>query len=317
MMIGKSPYLLPMNASMTALGLLGKNRFLYTVAFLFFLSQTTLFAQATDTDTWRLGWRMIANSMNGNDKAAELQFDSLLQLRKDIGRKFLVTGLEVKSRMDREEEIPDILNEQDEAMLRLICPNPYLAKLEPCAGFSKELVENKDLQMELIRMYVDDQAARGNLMEDIISKYKLDRSQITQNGAVGVDERNRNRLKEIISDYGFPTRKLVGKDAMYGIFLIIQHADGDKEWQRSQLKNIEKAVRNGDMEGQSYAYLFDRIRVNSGKEQRFGTQFAKVDFINKTVELAEIEDPENLDKRRMEMGLMPIDMYKRFMLENL
>ena len=35
------------------------------------------------------------------------------------------------------------------------------------------------------------------------------------------------------------------------------------------------------------------------------------------VELAETEDLENLDKRRMEVGIMPIDMYKRFMLKAL
>ena len=46
---------------------------------------------------------------------------------------------------------------------------------------------------------------------------------------------------------------MVGKDAMQGIFLIIQHSDGDPHWQKSQLGYIEQAVKNGDMDGQSYA----------------------------------------------------------------
>ena len=103
---------------------------------------------------------------------------------------------------------------------------------------------------------------------------------------------------------------------MFGVFLMIQHADGDQEWQRSQLEKIEEAVEKGDLEGQSYAYLYDRIKIHRGEKQRYGTQFAKVDPVNKTVELAETEDIENLDKRRRAMGLMPIEMYKRFMFKD-
>ena len=202
-------------------------------------------------------------------------------------------------------------------MLQEICRKEFLSKYEVCKEYSIEEVENKELQIELIRMYVDDQAARGNLMHDIISKYKIDSTEITQNGGVFVDERNRNRLKEIFKEYGFPTKKLVGKDAMQGIFLMIQHSDGDKEWQKSQLPNIEEAVKNGDMNGQSYAYLYDRIKINGGEKQLYGTQFANVDPINKIVELADTEDLDNLDKRRMEIGMMPIQMYKEFMLKNL
>lgn len=68
---------------------------------------------------------------------------------------------------------------------------------------------------------------------------------------------------------------------------------------------------------QSYAYLYDRIKINNGEKQLYGTQFAKVDPINKIVELAETEDLDNLDNRRREVGMMPIEMYKRGILKNL
>ncbi|KEO73920.1 DUF6624 domain-containing protein [Anditalea andensis] len=132
-----------------------------------------------------------------------------------------------------------------------------------------------------------------------------------------IDEKHRNRLKEIFKEYSFPTRKSVGKDAMNGIFLMIQHADMDKQWQKSQLKNIEKAVQNDDIDSQSYAYLYDRIQINNGQDQLYGTQFSKVDPLNKAVELTPTEDIDNLDKRRMEMGMMPIGMYKEFVFKSL
>ena len=260
---------------------------------------------------------MIASSMEENYELANLQFDSLRNISKEIDRKYLVTGLEAKNKLGKLEEIIEILNAQNKDMMQEICTKQFLTKMKPCEGVSIEEVENKGLQIELIKMYVDDQAARDNLMQDIISKYNIDSTQITKNGGVLVDERNRNKLKEIFEEHGFPTRRLVGKDAMQGIFLMIQHSDGDREWQKSQLANIERAVKNGDLDGQTYAYLYDRIKVNSGEKQLYGTQFEKVDPINKTVELAETEEIENLDKRRMEIGMMPIEMYKAFMLKNL
>ena len=273
--------------------------------------------QLTDEEVWKLGWRMIASSMNENYSVANLQFDTLRRNTKTIDRKYLITGLEVKSELGKNDEIVAIINSQGSTILQEICKKGYLSKYEVCKDYLVEEVVNKELQIELIRMYVDDQAARGNLMHDIISKYKIDSTEITQNGGVFVDERNRNRLKEIFKEYGFPTKKLVGKDAMQGIFLMIQHSDGDKEWQKSQLPNIERAVKDGDMNGESYAYLYDRIKINSGEKQLYGTQFAYVDPINKTVELADTEDLDNLDNRRMEIGMMPIQMYKEFMISSL
>lgn len=275
------------------------------------------YSQVSEVEIWKLGWRMIASSMEENYGVAESQFDSLWSISDKIDRKFLVTGLEAKYKLGKIEQIIEILNKQDEDMLQEICEKQFLSKIQPCDGVSINEAENKDLQIELIKMYVDDQAARGNFMRDMMTQYNIDTTEITQDGSIVVDERNRNRLKEIFKEYGFPTRRLVGKDAMFGIFLIIQHSNGDKEWQKSQLANIERAVKTGDMDGQSYAYLYDRIKINNGEKQLYGSQFAKIDPINKTVELAPTEDMENLDKRRLEIGMMPVEMYKEFMLKNL
>jgi len=42
-----------------------------------------------------------------------------------------------------------------------------------------------------------------------------------------------------------------------------------------------------------------RTKINGGEKQLYGTQFKNVDPINKTVELADTDDIENLDRRRM------------------
>lgn len=276
----------------------------------------------TKIEKWKLGWRLISSSWDKNFQLAEQQFDSLLSMDGFIETKFLVTGLDILSELGKKDKILSILKKQDQNTLEEICNKELFTKrltdIDICKSIVKdENVGNRALQVELIKMYIDDQSVRGNVMSEIIRKYGLDEYMLTKLDAISIDKINRDRLKEIITEFGFPTRQLVGKDAMHGIFLMIQHSDGDKEWQKEQLPNIERAVKQGDMDGQSYAYLYDRIKINSGKKQLYGTQFKNVDPINKKVELADTEDIENLDRRRMEIGMMPIVMYEQFMLRNL
>jgi len=266
---------------------------------------------------WKQGWRMIGNSMENELELANGQFDSLLAKEQELDLKFLITGLEVKSKLNKRSEIAKIMETQNTAIKTEICSIKSLRKNIHCKTIPRENIDNKELQMEIVKMYVDDQASRGIFMDNIIAKYNIDTTLISKDSGVKIDEDNRNRLKEIISKHGFPTQNLVGKDAMRGVFFIIQHADMDKEWQKSQLKNIEKAVKNGDLDGQSFAYLYDRIKVNNGEKQLYGTQFSNVDPKNKTVELEPTKDLKNLDKRRREIGMMPIQMYKKLMLKNL
>ena len=271
--------------------------------------------QMTKEESWKLGWKMNENILNQNFEVADSQFDSLLSLNKEIEVNFLTAGLENKSQLGKNEEVDKILNNQTQETLNRICFKQFAKNLAPCKGISAEKVDNESLQNELIGMYVKDQAIRGNVMKELMSKYKIDESFLAYEVGIDIDEVNRNRLKEIIEEYGFPNQKLVGKDAMDGIFYIIQHSDHDSEWQKSQLGNIEKAVKNGSMDGQNYAYLYDRIKVNNEEKQLYGTQFSKVDRLNKTVELFETEDIANLDKRRLDVGMMPIEMYKRIMIK--
>lgn len=278
--------------------------------------------QLSEMERWKLGWRMIASNWEGNYELGETQFDSLLtHVGSDIELKFLITGLEILDQLDKKEKLQEILGRQDEKVLQEVCARDLFTQklndIDVCKSIAKENIENSELQIELIKMYVDDQAVRGNLMEDIITKYNLDKAEVSYEDGVTVDAKNRQSLKAMFKEFGFPTKVMVGKDAMQGVFLMIQHADADKEWQKSQLVNIEMAVKNGDMDGQTYAYLYDRIKINGGEKQRFGTQFSNVDPLSETVTLAETEDLEDLDIRRMEVGMMPIEMYKRFMLRSL
>lgn len=249
--------------------------------------------QMGEEEVWKLGWRMMLNE-ESDLETAELQFDSLLNTGRTIDKKFLKAGIDIKAQLGK-----------DTAKLRQQFAKQFKEEVEPPA-------ENKALQMELIKLYIEDQEVRGNWMTDIIEKYDIDTAQITRYAdGTDIDFYNRSRLKEIIKKHGFPTVKLVGKDAMRGVFFIIQHADGDRPWQASQLKNIEKAVNDGDLIAERYAYLYDRIKKGNGEKQLYGSQFELIDVEKNIYDFAPIEDVENLNKRRMKMGMMPAELYKK------
>ncbi|GEO05083.1 hypothetical protein AAE02nite_27470 [Adhaeribacter aerolatus] len=250
----------------------------------------------------------------------ELQLDSLLATKSKIDKRFVLTGLEILKHKNKDEKFKQVLQNLDNETLEFLCNKPVLSsaatKLERCKSFNYE-ADNPALQLQLIKMYINDQISRSGNMDAIITTYKLTKEEVVYGkDNMSTDAENRKQLKEIFAKYGFPTRKMVGEDAMQGIFFIIQHADADKEWQQAQLPKVENAVKKGDMDGQRYAYLYDRIKINSGEKQLYGTQFAKVDPVNKVAELALTEDLENLDKRRMGMGMMPIETYKVIMLKS-
>ena len=166
----------------------------------------------------------------------------------------------------------------------------------------------------LVHHHVRDQAVRGHPPGDLAATYAVDTAGWLDWDGMSVDRAGRDLLDEFVAEHGFPTRAQVGEEGMRSVFLIAQHADMNREWQAAQLPRLEAAVARGDLNPQDYAYLYDRVRVGAGKPQRYGTQFRRVDLEAGAAELFPVEDSLNLDRRRMEMGMVPSEMYVRSML---
>ncbi len=144
---------------------------------------------------------------------------------------------------------------------------------------------NKRLQKQILKMVAKDQAMRFFGVWN-----------------PRIDHKNTNALKNIIKKYGWPDIPLVGKKASLGAFLLAQHADKDLKFQKLCLKIITEKFKEHKMEPQSVAYLTDRVLVNSGQKQIYGTQFY---FNKKTKKFGPrpINDRKNLFKRRRQMKL--------------
>lgn len=107
-------------------------------------------------------------------------------------------------------------------------------------------------------------------------------------------------MKRIVAKYGWPTRKMVGSDGTRAAWLLVQHADLAVAFQRRCLTLLEAHNSDGQVDRADLAYLTDRVLVNEGKPQVYGSQVHVVDGVRKP---RPIRDPENVDKRRKSMGL--------------
>ncbi|MFH9348661.1 DUF6624 domain-containing protein [Kitasatospora sp. NPDC017646] len=119
--------------------------------------------------------------------------------------------------------------------------------------------------------------------------------------------RHGDRLSEIMAEHGWPTELAVGAEAARAAWLIAQHADRQLDVQRRAVDLMAEAVAAGSASARDLAFLQDRLAVNEGREQRYGTQIGAV-ADGRPVPWP-CEDPERLDERRAQVGIEPFDEY--------
>ena len=155
-----------------------------------------------------------------------------------------------------------------------------------------------DLRDELIAMFEEDRRVRAELAAEgsLFQGYHPRMEE--------VHRRNGNRLAEIIKGRGWPGRSLVGEEAAGAAWVILQHAIGNPALQRRGLELLRQAVATGEAPWSQVAMLEDRIRCNEGRPQLYGTQF---DWDQEgQMSPLPIEDRENVEERRRQMGLPPV-----------
>jgi len=119
-----------------------------------------------------------------------------------------------------------------------------------------------------------------------------------------VDARNRLEVLRIFDRYGWVTNSLAGKDAAHNFWLLVQHET--PEIRQRLLPALEKAAKNGNAPMTDYAYLYDRVQMDLGKLQHWGTQ---VKCENGKPVLYPVDEPAGLDLRRKELFLPPVGAY--------
>ena len=125
---------------------------------------------------------------------------------------------------------------------------------------------------------------------------------------IKVDSSNYFALRKIINSLGFPSWDCVGKSGANKFWLLVQLQDSHVEFQKEVLQLMEQLWLKGNVSAVDYAYLVDRVKVNIGELQVYGTQF-DLNVERSTHIPKPVIDPSNLNARREKMGLGTIESY--------
>jgi hypothetical protein len=138
-----------------------------------------------------------------------------------------------------------------------------------------------------------------------------DQKDATAEQLAATDRKLTAELQQIVAAHGWPTIQRVGYNASQSAMLILTHSP-DHAWQRTMLPKLEELAHQDRIDGSQVAVAVDKELVSEGKLQRYGSQFK---FVDGQAMMVAVEDPANLDKRRAEALLPPMDAYKKLLVD--
>ncbi|MBK9962885.1 MAG: hypothetical protein IPP06_16640 [Saprospiraceae bacterium] len=170
-----------------------------------------------------------------------------------------------------------------------------------------EVSLNKPLVAILDSIYIEDQTYRKQI-DGIEKKYGWESKEMKDHWKIinEKDSINLIKVKSILDKYGWLGADVVGGQGNSTLFLVIQHSD--QSTQEKYLPMMREAVKNSKAQGSSLALLEDRVALGQGKRQIYGSQIGR-DPETKIYYVSPLEDPDNVDKRRAEVGLGPLSDY--------
>lgn len=126
------------------------------------------------------------------------------------------------------------------------------------------------------------------------------------------DSINSMKVQTILNSQGWPAADIAGPESGTAIFLVIQHSD--LKTQEKLLPHVKDAVKTKKIPSSYLALLEDRMAIDKGKKQKYGSQVGRDSSGNYYLE--PLEDPKGVDLRRAEIGLGPLaDYLKQWHIE--
>lgn len=159
-------------------------------------------------------------------------------------------------------------------------------------------VRDADRKVESLRRFtkgLDDTTARIETVDKILGKKR---------------DKNELRLCEMVKTHGFLGQSLVGYDGVAAAFYLFKRF-ASLESQVAMLPAIQAAITKNELpKNEDYAAFIDRLRIQLGHKQIFGTQaFLKDDILL----IAPIENEGLVDRRRKAYDMGPLETYIKYL----
>lgn len=165
---------------------------------------------------------------------------------------------------------------------------------------------DKKLAAILDTIFKNDQGNRIK-MDEVANKYGQNSKEMEDlwKEQTYLDSVDLVKVTNILDKYGWVGADIVGGRGNETIFLVIQHAD--IKTQQKYLPAMRDAIKNRKADAGSLALLEDRVALREGRKQIYGRQIHGSP--DGKYWISPIEDPDNVDKRRAEVGLQPLADY--------
>ena len=140
--------------------------------------------------------------------------------------------------------------------------------------------------------------ATGNVTQEEAIEYALKMEE--------TDSASLASVSHILDNYGWPAG--LSDAANKTIFLVIDHSD--LKTMNKYIGLFRDAVEKRYLSMNDLVTMEDRMLMNAGKPQKYGTQaYSLVEDGKTVIYIWPIEDPDKLDALRKSVGLMPIESY--------
>jgi hypothetical protein len=119
---------------------------------------------------------------------------------------------------------------------------------------------------------------------------------------------HQKRVGEIFNEHGFVGFDVAGKEGSENFWLLVQHSDHNPEFQQQVLEKMKIEVDKGNALPNNYGLLVDRVKLNTGEPQVYGTQVTYNMNIGQAYPKA-LADSATVNERRALLGLEPLENY--------
>lgn len=166
---------------------------------------------------------------------------------------------------------------------------------------------NKPLALQLESILTEDQEYR-HMLDDTVIKYGHDSKEMIALWKIihTKDSINLITARKVLDTYGWPDKEEVGERGNDALFFVIQYADS--KIQELYFPMMREAAKKGDVSPHAFALLVDKVEMKNQRPQIYGTQIIKHAKDN-TYFIYQITDEVNINKRRAEINLEPIEEY--------
>jgi len=265
--------------------------------FLFFLIKATGFTQDVYYNTNKIYDQFCKKAVSQEFDSAMYYFNKWISIEKDldsIQRVFIDTDLEYIKNSDYFKVINNSLHQIYFAKYNLIKEKELSYRLWELGAIDQKFrtLHKFNKKKNFPKVNTPEFFKQNEIYSKIIKEYE-------------------NEVLIFIKKYGWTTYSLVGEHGAKAAFLVIQHSDKNK--MKYCLPILKKAVEEKEANPYYYAMMLDRYLMQNNKKQLYGTQLkCKTEVVNGELIIKEnylysIKDEPNINKRRAELGLKPLE----------